>query len=37
MTRRRPVRSATADEMLTMLGRLTDRAREGAERQKARV
>ncbi|QIP88128.1 serine/threonine-protein phosphatase [Streptomyces sp. Tu 2975] len=37
MTRRRPVRSATADEMLTTLGRLTDRAREGAERQKARV
>ncbi|MET9422410.1 PP2C family protein-serine/threonine phosphatase [Streptomyces sp. NPDC006540] len=37
MTRRRPVRSATADEMLATLGRLTDRAREGAERQKARV
>ncbi|MFF3291021.1 PP2C family protein-serine/threonine phosphatase [Streptomyces sp. NPDC003023] len=37
MIRRRPVRTATADEMLTALGRLTDRARKGAERQKARV
>ncbi|MEU0371382.1 PP2C family protein-serine/threonine phosphatase [Streptomyces sp. NPDC006283] len=37
MTRRRPLRSATADEMLTTLGRLTDRVRQGAERQQARV
>lgn len=37
MTRRRPLRPATADEMLATLGRLTDRARQGAERQKARV
>ncbi|MFF8842181.1 PP2C family protein-serine/threonine phosphatase [Streptomyces sp. NPDC015127] len=37
MTRRRPSRSATADDLLTTLGRLTDRVRQGAERQRARV
>ncbi|MEW2633059.1 PP2C family protein-serine/threonine phosphatase [Streptomyces sp. NPDC048389] len=37
MSRHRPARSATAEEMLATLGRLTDRARQGAERHKARV
>ncbi|MEU9778283.1 MULTISPECIES: PP2C family protein-serine/threonine phosphatase [unclassified Streptomyces] len=37
MTRRRHPRSATADDLLTALGRLTDRARKSAESQKARV
>ncbi|MFF3326265.1 PP2C family protein-serine/threonine phosphatase [Streptomyces sp. NPDC002889] len=37
MTRRRPPRSASADDLLTALGQLTDRVRQGAERQKARV
>lgn len=37
MTRRRPPRSATADDLLTALGLLTDRARKTAESQKARV
>ncbi|MBT2365513.1 serine/threonine-protein phosphatase [Streptomyces sp. ISL-10] len=37
MTRSRPSRSATADDLLTTLGRLTDRVRQGAERQRARV
>ncbi|MFP1625395.1 PP2C family protein-serine/threonine phosphatase [Streptomyces sp. 5K101] len=37
MTRRRPSQSATADDLLTTLGRLTDRVRQGAERQRARV
>jgi serine phosphatase RsbU (regulator of sigma subunit) len=37
MTRRRPVRSATADDLLSTLGQLTDRVRQGAERQKVRV
>lgn len=37
MLRRRPPRSASADDLLTTLGRLTAQAREGAERQQARV
>ncbi|ARF59043.1 PP2C family protein-serine/threonine phosphatase [Streptomyces gilvosporeus] len=37
MLRRRPPRSASADDLLTTLGRLTAEAREGAERQQARV
>jgi serine phosphatase RsbU (regulator of sigma subunit) len=37
MSRHRPARSATAEEMLATLGRLTDRARQGAEQHKARV
>ncbi|MFF3687894.1 PP2C family protein-serine/threonine phosphatase [Streptomyces sp. NPDC002187] len=37
MTRRRPIRSATADDLLSTLGQLTDRVRQGAERQKVRV
>ncbi|UKY54421.1 PP2C family protein-serine/threonine phosphatase [Streptomyces inhibens] len=35
--RRRPPRSASADDLLTTLGRLTAQAREGAEKQRARV
>ncbi|MFI9259469.1 PP2C family protein-serine/threonine phosphatase [Streptomyces sioyaensis] len=37
MLRRRPPRSASADDLLTTLGRLTAQAREGAETQRARV
>ncbi|MFI0714264.1 PP2C family protein-serine/threonine phosphatase [Streptomyces inhibens] len=37
MLRRRPPRSASADDLLTTLGRLTAQAREGAEKQRARV
>ncbi|MFF4953481.1 PP2C family protein-serine/threonine phosphatase [Streptomyces chattanoogensis] len=37
MLRRRPPRSASADDLLTTLGRLTAQAREGAELQQARV
>ncbi|MEV0966093.1 MULTISPECIES: PP2C family protein-serine/threonine phosphatase [unclassified Streptomyces] len=37
MTRRRPPRSASADDLLTTLGLLTAKARQGAERQRARV
>ncbi|MEU5545981.1 PP2C family protein-serine/threonine phosphatase [Streptomyces sioyaensis] len=37
MLRRRPPRSASADDLLTTLGRLTAQAREGAESQRARV
>ncbi|MFD8542797.1 PP2C family protein-serine/threonine phosphatase [Streptomyces sp. NPDC059649] len=37
MPRRRPPRSASADDLLTTLGRLTAQAREGAEKQRARV
>ncbi|MFE2601343.1 PP2C family protein-serine/threonine phosphatase [Streptomyces sp. NPDC057617] len=37
MTRRRPPRSTSADDLLTTLGRLTAQAREGAELQHARV
>ncbi|WP_407548153.1 PP2C family protein-serine/threonine phosphatase [Streptomyces sp. Pv4-95] len=37
MARRRPPRSASADDLLTTLGQLTARAREGAELQQARV
>ncbi|MFF2810872.1 PP2C family protein-serine/threonine phosphatase [Streptomyces sp. NPDC058000] len=37
MLRRRPPRSASADDLLTTLGRLTAQAREGAEFQRARV
>jgi len=37
MTPRRPTRSASADDLLTTLGRLTAQAREGAELQQARV
>ncbi|QHC24072.1 PP2C family protein-serine/threonine phosphatase [Streptomyces sp. GS7] len=37
MLRRRPPRSASADDLLTTLGRLTAQAREGAELQRARV
>ena len=37
MSRRRPPRSASADDLLTTLGRLTAKAREGAELQQARV
>ena len=37
MTRRRPVRPASADDLLTELGRLTAQALERAELQKARV
>ncbi|MFD9974223.1 PP2C family protein-serine/threonine phosphatase [Streptomyces sp. NPDC059017] len=37
MTRRRPPRSASADDLLATLGLLTAKARQGAERQRARV
>ncbi|MGW1887476.1 PP2C family protein-serine/threonine phosphatase [Streptomyces sp. NPDC001970] len=37
MTRRRPPRSASADDLLITLGRLTAQARESAELQRARV
>ncbi|WP_078871975.1 PP2C family protein-serine/threonine phosphatase [Streptomyces sp. NRRL S-337] len=37
MPRRRPPRSASADDLLATLGRLTAQAREGAEKQRARV
>ncbi|RDG34614.1 PP2C family protein-serine/threonine phosphatase [Streptomyces corynorhini] len=37
MTRRRPTPSASADDLLTTLGQLTAQARQGAERQHARV
>ncbi|WP_438484150.1 PP2C family protein-serine/threonine phosphatase [Streptomyces sp. S186] len=37
MLRRRPPRAASADDLLTTLGRLTAQAREGAELQRARV
>ncbi|MEX2972094.1 PP2C family protein-serine/threonine phosphatase [Streptomyces sp. C184] len=37
MLRRRPPRSASADDLLSTLGRLTAQAREGAETQRARV
>ncbi|MFJ1647506.1 PP2C family protein-serine/threonine phosphatase [Streptomyces sp. NPDC088258] len=37
MTRRRPNPSASADDLLTTLGQLTAQARQGAERQHARV
>ncbi|MGG8408338.1 PP2C family protein-serine/threonine phosphatase [Streptomyces sp. 12297] len=37
MTSRRPPRSASADDLLATLGRLTAQAREGAELQRARV
>ncbi|TJZ44454.1 serine/threonine-protein phosphatase [Streptomyces piniterrae] len=37
MLRRRPPRSASADDLLSTLGRLTAQAREGAELQQARV
>lgn len=37
MLRRRPPRSASADDLLATLGRLTAQAREGAEKQRARV
>ncbi|MGW7363456.1 PP2C family protein-serine/threonine phosphatase [Streptomyces sp. NPDC054841] len=37
MTRRRPPRSASADDLLTALGLLTAQAREGAEAHRARV
>ncbi|MFE1764152.1 PP2C family protein-serine/threonine phosphatase [Streptomyces angustmyceticus] len=37
MLRRRPARSASADDLLSTLGRLTAQAREGAEKQRARV
>ncbi|MER6996762.1 PP2C family protein-serine/threonine phosphatase [Streptomyces sp. NPDC000410] len=37
MTRRRPPRSSSADDLLATLGRLTAQAREGAELQRARV
>ncbi|MFE6844022.1 PP2C family protein-serine/threonine phosphatase [Streptomyces sp. NPDC057686] len=37
MSRRRPPKSASADDLLTTLGRLTARARAGAEMQQARV
>lgn len=37
MLRRRPPRSASADDLLTTLGRLTAQARAGAELQRARV
>ncbi|MFF2924061.1 PP2C family protein-serine/threonine phosphatase [Streptomyces celluloflavus] len=37
MSRRRPWRSASADDLLTTLGRLTAQARRGAELQQARV
>ncbi|MFD9355814.1 PP2C family protein-serine/threonine phosphatase [Streptomyces sp. NPDC060031] len=37
MTSHRSARSATADDLLTRLGRLTAQAREGAELQQARV
>ncbi|MFE3493370.1 PP2C family protein-serine/threonine phosphatase [Streptomyces sp. NPDC059175] len=37
MTRRRPPRSASADDLLATLGLLTAQAREGAELQRARV
>ncbi|MFI5758183.1 PP2C family protein-serine/threonine phosphatase [Streptomyces sp. NPDC051569] len=37
MTRRRPAQSASADDLLTTLGRLAARARERAELQHARV
>ncbi|MFG2140004.1 PP2C family protein-serine/threonine phosphatase [Streptomyces sp. NPDC048650] len=37
MLRRRPPRSASADDLLTTLGQLTAQAREGAELQQARV
>ncbi|MCB5911847.1 PP2C family protein-serine/threonine phosphatase [Streptomyces pinistramenti] len=37
MFRRRPPRSASADDLLTTLGRLTAQARAGAELQRARV
>ncbi|MCX4748397.1 serine/threonine-protein phosphatase [Kitasatospora sp. NBC_01287] len=37
MTRRRPARHVTADELLTELGRLTEQALERAELQQARV
>ncbi|MFD8967780.1 PP2C family protein-serine/threonine phosphatase [Streptomyces sp. NPDC059568] len=37
MTRRRPPRSTSAEDLLTTLGRLTAQAREGAELQHARV
>ncbi|MCB5164246.1 serine/threonine-protein phosphatase [Streptomyces bambusae] len=37
MTPRRPPRSTSADDLLHTLGRLTAQAREGAERQRARV
>ncbi|MFH8573514.1 PP2C family protein-serine/threonine phosphatase [Streptomyces sp. NPDC017993] len=37
MARRRPPRSASADDLLTTLGQLTARAREGAELHQARV